>query len=97
MLNRSAAIIVAFCCAITPVVAQNVQGGAESTGSAATNQTEKGPAPGQTGAGSRGTEVAPSTTPGQPSQPSTAQTGVEPRGTKVGPSTNPGEGGQQKQ
>lgn len=66
-----------------------------TAGQNAANQTETGPQPGQTGAGERGTKVAPSTEPGQPSQPTTAQTGVGPRGTKVAPSTNPGQAGQQ--
>lgn len=70
---------------------------AQQTGSGTSNQTEQGPAPGQTGVGPRGAaEVSPSTTPGQPKQPTAAQTGVGPRGTEVAPSTNPTQGGTEK-
>ena len=84
---------------ISPVLAQAITKGPEGTGTAAratstTDQNEQGLAAGQTGTGERGTKVAPSTEPGQPSQPKTAETGVEPRGTKVAPSTSPAQSGQ---
>jgi hypothetical protein len=103
LFDRSAAAAFALSWALmAPVLAQNIQDGSKSTGSKSTTSTaandiETGPQAGQTGAGERGTKVAPSTTPGQPSQPMTADTGVEPRGTKVAPSTDPTQGGQEKQ
>lgn len=84
---------------VSPGLAQAIPKGAEGTGNgtratSATDQTGQGPAAGQTGTGPRGTKVAPSTEPGQPTEPKAAQTGVEPRGTKVAPSTSPGQSGE---
>lgn len=101
LFGRSTAAALALSWALAaPVLAQNIQGGAAGTNnntSTSANQTETGPQAGQTGAGQRGTEVSPSTTPGQSKQPRTAQTGVPPRGTEVSPSTNPTQGGHQNQ
>lgn len=85
-----AAVALSWAAAL-PALAQKTDDGA----SRGANQTEQGPPPGQTGTGERGTKVAPSTSPAQPTQPTAAQTGVEPRGTKVGPSTSPGQGGRE--
>ena len=98
MTSRYALLVAGSLLAFAPVCfAQNVKdsGAANPATGQVNNQTEKGPQSGQTGVGTRGTKVAPSTTPGQPNQPATAETGVEPRGTKVAPSTNPGQSGQQ--
>jgi hypothetical protein len=94
MVARLTAILALSFGFLSLALAQNVQSGAKSTGSA--KESETGPS-GQTGAGERGTKVGPTTTPDQPPQPTTAKTGVEPRGTKVAPSTNPTQGGQEKQ
>jgi hypothetical protein len=92
---RSGAFILALSFAtVSPVFAQAItkENGA-GTGKEQGAQPNQAPT-GQTGVPPRGTEVAPTTTPGQPHQPATGQTGAGPRGTEVGPSTNPG---QQKQ
>jgi len=85
LFGRSAAAVFALSWGLMlPALAQNTKYSATDS---TTNQTEQQPQPGKTGVPPRGTEVAPSTMPGQPNQPMTAQTGVEPRGTKVAPST----------
>jgi hypothetical protein len=94
MLARWITILALSFALVSPVLAQNVQGGAKATGSA--KETETGQS-GQTGAGERGTKVGPTTEAGQPPQPKTAETGVPPRGTKVAPSTNPSQSGGEKQ
>ena len=93
LFGRAAALVAALTLGFAaPVLAQNVQGGNKQTGSA--KETENGSS--QTSVGQRGSQVAPSATPGGSDQPTTAQTGVGPRGTKVAPSTTPGQGGEKQ-
>lgn len=82
-----AAVVLALSLGAAPAMAQNTQGN---------SSTDNGPKASQTGVGQRGTEVGPSTQPGQPSQPGASQTGTGPRGTEVGPSTNPAQSNQKQ-
>ena len=78
--------------ALAPAFAQQQQPGGVSGTNIPPDQSK-------TGAGPRGTKVAPSTDPGTsagPTSSSPSQTGMGPRGTKAGPTTEPSNDAMQK-